>query len=235
MASTSKVEKTPALPSSSAHPGRTRYSLRGQPSLSDSRSPSPSSSRRTRKSTSKVPVTLTSSRTNEKKKKAANPLDLLLKEKQKANKCGKGDDAYRLAQEAVAGKGRLLSEMESEEELDDWTNEVAARNAIRARGAQLSSPNSDGYDGDDVTLNEEDQRRLLGDKRGGAIMGILQSDREKKAISEEQEVLRGVPLWIEADDFFAPMECSAAVPLLSDVDGHPILRVLRDAVERGGK
>lgn len=207
----------------------TRYSLRTRGASSAAstsrKSPSPSSSRRPRAPPRGL-VVLT-------KMKKINPLDALLKEKNRADKSGKGGVAFRLAEDAVRA-GSPLSEGSDDGEAEDWTNEAAALAAVKSqgRGWGTSSPGPSNSDSEEVSLNDEDRCRLLGEKRGKAVVGILASDRAKKEAAKGKQKVLGVPLW---ESGAASMDTDPTIPSLPDhVCGHRVLAVLKSSVESGG-
>ncbi|KAJ7446146.1 hypothetical protein B0H11DRAFT_2337325 [Mycena galericulata] len=57
-----------------------------------------------------------------------------------------------------------------------------------------SSPGASNSD-IDLSLNEEDRVRLLGEKRGKAVVGILESDRAKREAAKGKQKILGVQLW----------------------------------------
>lgn len=170
------------------------------------------------------------------------PLEILLKEKKLADKRGKGTEALQLAEDAVAGKNVMRSEMDGEEGknkyIADWTNENAARMAVKERermGLKSASPFATGSGTGGVILDEEDRQRLFGEKGGKAIVGILESDREKMERAKEKEKVLGVPLWTETGvDNDHQMETKTPIAPLGDTGGHPVLALLKSAVDRGG-
>ncbi|KAJ7178458.1 hypothetical protein C8R43DRAFT_460335 [Mycena crocata] len=204
-----------------------RYSLRdrgGSSVASTSRkSPPPSTSRRSRAPPPRGPVILTKD-----KIVPIDPFEALLREKKKADRGGRGEVHYRQAEFAVRA-GSPLSEESEDEEPEHWSNEAAAREAVKRSGWNTSSPGPNNSDTDDLSLNDEDGRRLLGDKRGKAVVGILHSDRAKREADKGKQKLSGVPLW---DCDAAPMDSDSKVPSLPDhLSGHPILALLKSSIE----
>lgn len=167
------------------------------------------------------------------KANAYDPLEELLKEKRLADKRGKGDEAFRLAEVALAGKDALLEEMNEE----DWTNEDAARTAVaeRERMEMKSSPMVNDTGSDVMVLDAADKQRLLGEARGKAIEDILDGDRAKTRIEKENEKVVGVSLWSEGiPDSDNHMAIDDVVPVLELKCSHPVLRLLKASVDRKG-
>lgn len=164
------------------------------------------------------------------KAKVYDPLEELLKEKRLADKRGKGDEAFRLAEVALAGKDALLEEMNEE----DWSNEDAARMAVRERMEMKSSPATNNTSNDETTLGPEDKQRLFGEERGKAIENILYGDRTKKQKEKENEKVFGVPLWLEGIPTLDQMAIDNVVPMLELKGSHPILQLVKAVVDRRG-
>jgi hypothetical protein len=209
-----------------------RYSLRDRGGSSvgstSRKSPSPGL-RRSRAPPPRAPVVLTKP---QKKVFPADPLGALLKEKQRADKDGKGRVAFRLAEDAMRA-GSPLSEDSDEGEPADWTNEAAARAAVKSQinGWGTSSPGPS--DGDEVSLNDEDRCRLLGEKRGKAVVSILANDRAKKEAAMEKQKVLGVPLW---EDDSTRMYTDPAVPSLPDhLCGQPVFALFKSSIQSGSK
>ncbi|KAJ7497381.1 hypothetical protein FB451DRAFT_1211251 [Mycena latifolia] len=193
-------------------PTTTRYSLRDRGASSAAstsrKSPSPSFSRPSRAPPPRGPVALA------KKASPEDPLGALLKEKRRADKGGKGRVAFHQAEAAMRAESPL-SEQSDEGEPEDWTDEAAALAAVKSRGSGWgnSSPGPHNSDGDEVFLNDEDRCRLLGEKRGKAVVGILASDRAKREAAKGKQKVLGVPLW-EGDATL--MDMDQAIPSLPD-------------------
>ncbi|KAJ6625558.1 hypothetical protein B0H10DRAFT_2211860 [Mycena sp. CBHHK59/15] len=217
--------------SSSATGGRYSLRDRGVSSAASTfrKSPSPCS-RRSRAPPPRGPVILTKTRPAPKKAVSMDPLGALLKEKARADKGGKGSVAFRLAEDAMHDDGMLQEGDEGD--IFDWTNEVAARKAIQAHGRSWldSCPGPSTSDSDEVSLNDEDRCRLLGEKRGKAVVGILDSDRIKKEAAKGRQKVQGVPLW---EDDSALMDADYPVPSLQDAHGHPVLTLLKSRIDSG--
>jgi hypothetical protein len=156
-----------------------------------------------------------------------------LKEKKLAEKRGKGDEAFQLAEDAVTGK---RSEMD-DQHIADWMDENAARIAVMEHeriGLKSFSPSASGSGTGGMILGEVDSQRLFGEKGGKAIVGILESDREKKERAKDDEKVLGVPLWDETGvDRDHLMKTKTPMVLLGDTGSHPILASLKSVVERG--
>ncbi|KAJ7251517.1 hypothetical protein B0H12DRAFT_1234154 [Mycena haematopus] len=165
------------------------------------------------------------------KKVASDPLGALLREKQLADKRGKGVAAFRRAEDAMRAESPLSEESDNEE---DWTNEAAAIAAINGHGrawGSTSSPGPGTSDSEDVSFNDEDQCRLLGEKQGKAVVRILDSDREKRAAAKGNQKALGVPLW-EADT--VSMDADPTIPSLQDhTRGQPVLAFLKSSIDSG--
>jgi hypothetical protein len=162
--------------------------------------------------------------------KAFDPLEELLKEKRLADKRGKGDEAFRLAEGTVAGKDALLNEMD-----EGWTNEAAARMAVveRARMEMISSGTmADSSGHDELTVHGKDGQRLFGNDRGQVITKILDGDRAQQLREKEKKKTFGVSLWLESSpdlDGFTSL-----APALESQNIHPILQLLTSCIERKG-
>ncbi|KAG5220250.1 VWFA domain-containing protein [Salix suchowensis] len=130
-------------------------------------------------------------------RRVENPLDALLKEKKNAEKKGKGADALRAAETAVAGKRGLLAEMDEEDPA--WQDEGAAFSALKYRDRLERDLSSDGAN-DDHEMGEEDQQRLFGRKCSKSIKVILDEDKGKAVDTESESKPFGIPLWLDATD-----------------------------------
>ncbi|KAJ7783268.1 hypothetical protein B0H16DRAFT_486848 [Mycena metata] len=158
------------------------------------------------------------------------PLAALLREKKRDDKSGKGGAALRQAEDAMRASSPLSDE--SDGEVEDWTNEAAALAAVKAHGRAwgTSSPGAGVSDGEEMVLNEEDQLRLLGEKRGKAVVGILDSDRAKREVAKGKQKVLGVPLW---EVGAAPMDTDIALPSLDHIRGQPVLSLLKSSIDSG--
>ncbi|KAF9462477.1 hypothetical protein BDZ94DRAFT_1261462 [Collybia nuda] len=193
------------------------------------------SSRRSRIVPTRGPVILTHNTSIKKGKgKVFNPLDALLKEKELADKRGKGDAAFRLAEGAIAGKDAVMDETNLEGDFADWSNEDAARMAVDERSRidmkPLSPVASSNRDGDEIILTPQDPERLLGEKHGKAVADILDSDRDKKQVEQEREKVHGVPLWsdLNIDD---GMAVDHIFPILMSTENHSLVCYLNTLIK----
>ncbi|KAJ7084483.1 hypothetical protein B0H15DRAFT_399988 [Mycena belliarum] len=203
-------------------PTTTRYSLRDRSAWSTAssnsrKSPSPSSQRRSRAPPLRGPITLAKCATT------SDPLGALLKEKYRADQGGKGGGALRQAEAAMRAES-LLSE-DDEGNPEDWTDEAAALAAVESRKKawNTSGAGQNNSDGEEVSLNDEDRCRLLGEKRGKAVVGILASDRAKREAAKGTEKTPGVPLWhgdttpMDTDQIITPLPDSLCRKRISDI------------------
>ncbi|KAJ7287443.1 hypothetical protein C8J57DRAFT_1495884 [Mycena rebaudengoi] len=210
-----------------------RYSLRdrGTSSVASTsrRSLSPSSSRRSRGlPPPRGPVILTKDTFATKKVIPMDPLGALLKEKARADKGGKGSDAFRLAEDTMQEDSEMPDEGATGT-APNWTDEAAAHRAVQKHSsAWLDGSGPSDSDSDEVSLNDDDRRRLLGEKRGKAVVGILDSDRAKKEAAKGKQKVRGVPLW---EDDSSIMDTDVTIPSLDDSRGHPILTLLKSRID----
>jgi hypothetical protein len=160
-----------------------------------------------------------------------------LKEKRLADKRGKGDTAFRLAEGAIAGKDAMLDEMSSEGDSADWSNEDAARMAVVERERidmkSLSPVASGSGSGGDVTLTAHDPERLLGEKHGKAIVGILDGDRIKKQAEKEAQKPLGISLWSKSS-IDEGMAVDPAFPVLTNTGNNPLVESLSAAIQNQG-
>ncbi|RDB24989.1 hypothetical protein Hypma_007853 [Hypsizygus marmoreus] len=230
-----KISATKQASTSATQPAG-RYALRNRdPSPSPTKRESRGSTRRTRIASTRMPVILAGSLGSKKGKgKAFNPLDELLKEKKLADKGGKGSDAFRQAEAAVANKDAMLQEMELE---DDWADEDAAKMAVAERERMIMKSSSPmAFEGvfDDITIDEEDRQRLFGKDGGKAIVDIINSDKAKKRMEQESEKTAGVPFWEASDgDLDDQMTIDESkLPTLDITMDHPILSLFKSAIER---
>lgn len=181
------------------------------------------------------------------KKKASpgyDPLDVLLNEKKLADKRGKGDEAFRLAEDTIASKEAMKEEMDSEDgEVDvsegtiDWTNEDTAKIAVLERhrmGTKSSSPVASGSGSDAVVPDDKTRQRLFGEGRAQAIVNILDSDKEKEQKAKEKEKVLGVPLWRVPGADLGCMETESTIPVLANTVDQPVIQRFKTAVGRGG-
>ncbi|GLB37490.1 hypothetical protein LshimejAT787_0405410 [Lyophyllum shimeji] len=204
-----------------------RCSLRNQrPSPSPSApKQSASSSQRTRVASTHCPSAVTAKG----KGKAYNPLDALLKEKKRDDQRGKGSEALRQAEAALANRDAIMLDVD-----DDFTNEAAAQKAVLERkrtAMKSSSPMAYDANESDDELNDEERTRLLGEKRGKAIVNLLDTDKAMRA--KDVEKVAGTPFWQGAGEMDDLMEVDeVAFPPLDISKPHPLLSALRGAIER---
>ncbi|KAF5380445.1 hypothetical protein D9615_004477 [Tricholomella constricta] len=230
----STISKKP-FASSSRPSGR--YSLRNRDhSPSSSRlkhmsAPSPSS-KRMRVASTRTPV-ISTAPTQKGKGKAYNPLDDLLKEKKRDDQRGKGSEALRQAEAALANRDAIIVDVDVN---DDFTNEAAARKAVSERrrlALKSSSPMAHDASESEQELDDEDRARLLGEQNGKAIVNMLDSDRASKQREKETEKPVGVPLWQMGEELDGFMDVDeAAPPPLNISNPHPIMSVLQGAIQR---
>ncbi|TFK54414.1 hypothetical protein OE88DRAFT_1655060 [Heliocybe sulcata] len=184
--------------------------------LASSRPPSPRKGRRsTRLSSKPIPYVLLPSREKPKaklkpRKKGADPLDAMLKEKTLSERKGLG----------VAGKDGFKEEMEEwhEDEVD----------------VERDVEESD-EDEDDI-LDDNDRLRLLGEKRGQAVGAILEKDKRMKGKEREGEgepELAGVEIFeggVLVDVRDAVERARVSELTLASGEKHPVLKRLQEAV-----
>ncbi|KAJ7045604.1 hypothetical protein C8F04DRAFT_1065455 [Mycena alexandri] len=208
-------------------PAPARYSLRdrGSSGVASTSRKSPSPSRRS----SRAPPPARAQ--PPKKVVSDDPLAALLREKKRDDKGGKGGAALRQAEDAMRASSPLSDEDDGE--VEDWTNEAAALAAVKGHGRAwgTSSPGVGTSDGEEMVLNEEDQLRLLGEKRGKVVVGILDGDRVKREAAKGKQKVLGVPLW-EVDA--APMDTDIGLPsILDHIRGQPVLSLLKSSIDSG--
>ncbi|KAI0368344.1 hypothetical protein BV20DRAFT_969398 [Pilatotrama ljubarskyi] len=163
--------------------------------------------------------------TQQRKQRKTNPLDALLREKEREERTGTGMAAIRAAEASFAAakakeeakkglKDEMMDEEESESE-DDWTADVAglgaaARSTKKGKAPQTPSrtkawkakAKAKGADAsgseDEHAIAGIDCEAILGAKGGKAVGKILENDlRDKKAraLAKLNEEPVGVPLW----------------------------------------
>ncbi|KAG6900266.1 hypothetical protein C0993_000719 [Termitomyces sp. T159_Od127] len=163
------------------------------------------------------------------KSKNWNPLDDLLKEKRQNDQRGKGFEAFRQAEAALANRDVMVFDADDE----DFTDEAAARKAVMERNHLTSTSSSPGgYDASDSeeVVNEHDHQRLLGEKHGKAVANLLNCDKASRQKEKDIEKPVGVPLWHVNEDAMDVDE--ATLPKLDISTSHPLLLVLHDAIDR---
>ncbi|KAK0212746.1 hypothetical protein DFS33DRAFT_62064 [Desarmillaria ectypa] len=205
-------------PSPSARP---RRSLRNKVSPSSSRHDSvspPRTSKRTRTVPTKGLVTLV---TKAPKRKSVNPIDALLREKKRGESSGGGAAGLLRAENALAS-GDVASE-------GSLAAENLALDAIRNQTDVLNRSSTDLLDVGDLPFDQEGGQRLLGEKRGKAVLGILEGDkREIENIRMQQKYL-GVPLWDEPKD--NAMDSESGLHPFAEED-TPALKLFGDAIAK---
>ncbi|KAI0048292.1 hypothetical protein FA95DRAFT_1678458 [Auriscalpium vulgare] len=165
------------------------------------------------------------------KKRGANPLEAMLREKKKTERQGGGMDAQRRAESHDPDD---VDSILDDEDLEDeaLADEDAAR---RAAGAALHMR----YDGEISTADEdeevgaEDRERLLGEKEGKAVGKILDGDRDHGANARGDWQV-GVNIWTPSGQHADTMEVEWPVPDWVDeetVVQNPVLKMLADAVK----
>ncbi|KAK7057112.1 VWFA domain-containing protein [Favolaschia claudopus] len=213
------VPKTTVNPA----PPTTRYSLRDRGASGAASSSRASTSRKSPSPLYRAPPP--------KKKASSDPLGALLREKKRADKGGKGADAFRKAEDRMRA-GTPLTDQSDNEDFGDWDNEDAAMAAVKGQSHSWgsSSPAPDSSDSE-VSLNDEDRLRLLGEKQGKAVVRILDSDRQKREAAKGKSKIWGVLLW-EVDTH--AMDIDATVPSIPEnIPSHPVLAVLKSKIDSG--
>ncbi|KAK7053353.1 hypothetical protein VNI00_003979 [Paramarasmius palmivorus] len=208
-------------------PANNRYNLR-QPGARKASAP---------KSIS--PLQSTSAATKRNRKSSHNPLDALLKEKKKADKAGKGDDAFQRAERAVAGRSNMRSEMDDEEDDgylmdDDWLgDENRARKALQdSRNKLESSPERDLLDDDDFDMSEDEAKRLFeDDARGKAVADMIAVDKKRREVDSKLERRVGHPLWTVVPEDAMALDFEPSNLNFLNLGQYPILRTLKAALE----
>ncbi|KAK0504673.1 hypothetical protein EDD18DRAFT_308278 [Armillaria luteobubalina] len=205
-------------PSPSARPMR---SLRSKVSPSSSRHDSvspPRASKRTRTVPARGLVTLSS---RAPRRKAVNPIEALLREKKRGENSGGGAAGLLRAEHALAS-----GDLDAESSL---TAENMALDAIRNQDHVLNRSSIDHLDVGDLSFDRERGQKLLGEKHGKAVLGILEGDkRELENIKMQQKYL-GVPLWDEPED--AAMDSESGLRLFNGED-MPALKLFGDAIAK---
>ncbi len=213
-----KLYRVQRDPSPSARP---RRSLRSKVSPSSSRHDSvspPRASKRTRTVPARGLVTLASKAP---KRKSVNPIEALLREKKRGENSGGGAAGLLRAEHALAS-----SDVDAESSL---AAENLALDAIRNQDHVLNRSSTDLLDVGDLSFDRERGQRLLGKKRGKAVLGILEGDkRELENIRMQQKYL-GVPLWDEPKD--TAMDSESGLHLFNGED-TPALKLFGDAIAK---
>ena len=197
-------------------------------------------------------------------KRQVDPLEALLKEKQRVDKRGGGEDALRAAEATIASsskekqaqaKADLLREMDEEDSSDvdpAWMDERAAMDVVKKNARRFKSRSSSpGFDLD-VESDEESDDELeevrkqaikeLGEEGGQKVGHILSGNRLlREAMSKVRlrDRVLGVPLWQDSpgDGEADDMEADD-LPALSfskaDIQAYPLLGMLQDAAREDG-
>lgn len=184
---------------------------------------------RSRVASTRVPVNL---QTVKDKNEDWNPLDDLLKEKKHNDQRGKGVEAFRQAEAALANRDAIVFDADGE----DFTDETAARKAVMDRNdLTMMSFSPGGYDASDSEdeINEDDHERLLGEKHGKAVTNLLSRDKASRQKENVIEKPVGVPLWDVDEDAMDVDE--GTLPKLDISISHPLLSALHGAIERNGR
>jgi hypothetical protein len=170
--------------------------------------------------------------------KNADPLSLLLRERNLAEKKSHGLNSVSLAEGVVHSKDAFKSEIDDHDNnrLDDggWDDEAAAR---RAAGEALNAWRSNSWSpspGSDVCMAEDEVGKLVGQKEAKAIGNILVKDRKGKQRAKEhaQEKVVGMCFWIDCFDVEGRTDLSNR-NLVMESD-CVVASLLQDAVARKG-
>lgn len=181
----------------------------------------PPSVRRTRN------VTTTSSNKGKGRASARyDPVGALLREKKSADDRGKGINALLDAEATVSGKDHLLTEMDEEEQDEEWMKDPSPMAGMPTNLDLNSSM--------DVVVESEDQERLLGVERGRAITNILASDRNHAEAKEY-----GISFWDgSGSGSGSGMDVAGhalpAFPTLAN-NASPVLKQIENIARSGGK
>ncbi|KZT11044.1 uncharacterized protein LAESUDRAFT_755664 [Laetiporus sulphureus 93-53] len=188
--------------------------------------------------------------TEEKRKprRKSDPLDALLKEKNQADKHGRGINALRAAEAALASSSRTKETVKFESDDEDpfispRAHEKVAHVPIEeSPGLEHKSHEGDGYEStsEDEQLQEGEYERILGEEGGKAVGDILAKDRRLKMTAKQKKNQKkgrilGVPFWDThlPDDGDEAMEADSIPPLPFDqveASEHPFLSSLFQAV-----
>ncbi|KAJ8076559.1 hypothetical protein PM082_000982 [Marasmius tenuissimus] len=180
---------------------------------------------------SKEITTVTQPTTKSRKASTPNPLELLLREKAKADRAGKGQDDIARAELAVAGRHSLQQEMEEEDDADDeredWLgDEDMAWKAVQERDRDGTE---EGYS-DGLELDESDAKKLFEDtERGDAVAAILASDRRTREMDHRSIKRLGHPLWIVEPEDVMDVDIR---PCIKNIDQYPVLQPFKTALEQ---
>ncbi|KDR75827.1 hypothetical protein GALMADRAFT_140422 [Galerina marginata CBS 339.88] len=181
----------------------TRYSLRNRSPSSPSRNQPSTSQITSRKSSSSV-----SAKQHGKKPVTTDPFELLLKEKNSAEKRGNGNDAFRLAEITASmfniDGGNHLDDADFDEGENsmDWS---AATQAARDSDWLLDKPLTPSVTpsgGLRMNLGKDHRKRIFGESGGSGkiILDILEQDKAAKRQAELSEKVPGLQLWSGLSD-----------------------------------
>ncbi|KAG7440007.1 uncharacterized protein BT62DRAFT_938438 [Guyanagaster necrorhizus] len=196
---------------------RPRRSLRSKVSPSSSRHDSispPRASKRARIVPSRGLVMLA---TEAPKKKSVNPIDTLLREKKRGESSGGGAAGLLRAENALASGNVELP----------LAAENLALDTIRHQADLLNGSSTDPIDVGDMSFDQEGGQRLLGEKRGKAVLDILEGDKRKIEHIRMHQKYLGVPLW---DDEPKDTTMDSASLHSFDEEDTPALKLLKDAI-----
>jgi hypothetical protein len=220
-----------------------RFSLRGRhelspsPSLSTSSSATVSSHNPHKRIRTTVPgkrptvVVQNAQPKSKPTKRTSDPLDRLLKEKKHADKKGNGVDALKMAENALAERAALEAAKEGAK--IRWASE-SPRASVERDEEDEEGAEDNAEEGEEGILDDKARERLLGSKRGKVVGDILVKDMQKKE-KDKMGKVAGVSFW--EIDVEPQAECGKWVVELVTGDNNvsPILGLLKEAVERGGK
>ncbi|KAH8116636.1 hypothetical protein DFH11DRAFT_1223314 [Phellopilus nigrolimitatus] len=188
-------------------------------------SPTPTSSivTRTRRVPERGPMVLTdAARAPPSKRKAANPLVKLMKEK--------AEDA-RLAplrKSLVDFKLDLTDEDVDKDEMETDAN-VASGSGTRRR---LRSPRVSEEGDIENVVGESDRRRLFGEDDGGAIGRILDKDRVEKGKGKGKGPMLGVPFWEMPSDIDMDVDGDkSTIPRLENAGDDSLVQLLKNYLD----
>ncbi|KAG2015460.1 hypothetical protein CC2G_008731 [Coprinopsis cinerea AmutBmut pab1-1] len=125
-----------------------------------------------------------------KPKMSKNPILDLLREREKAEKAGKGEQAYRVANDLLANPFMELPKLDLEGEENDMKRYKGGVASLSWKGS-LSAMEG-------VHLDEANRQSWFGDG-GGNINDILNRERTARRQEEENERQEGSPLWSQGE------------------------------------
>ncbi|KAI8993907.1 hypothetical protein BD414DRAFT_527870 [Trametes punicea] len=188
--------------------------------------------------------------TQQRKPRKTDPLDVLLRQKEREERTGTGMAAIRSAEAAYAAsmakdglKEEMADEEDSESEEDRRADIAAFGAAVRGTKKRMSprTPSrgkawKSRRDSDEEELAGIDCEAILGSKGGKAVGMILESDmRDKKAqeLAKLNEEPTGVPFWVvdSVDCGAEAMDVESSLPPVPEQAGRsPVLQLLSAAV-----